>query len=285
MRSGGNLDASGGRGSIHGPGTLRRLHVRSHHAGMANARPTREQLLREHEPDAIAARLARGRGSQTVSDAVLGGIDGCITTFAIVTGSVGAGFPTHVALILGVANLIADGLSMAVSNYEAIKANNEFIAATRRMEEQHIESVPHGEREEIRQIFAARGYAGKALEDIVRMITSDRRLWVDIMLVEEHGLAGPHPHPRKSALVTFAAFVGVGLLPLLPLLATPLNMPLQLQLSVAVAGLVFFGIGSLKSIALGRPPLRAGFATLLTGGSAAALAFLVGYVLRVAFGL
>jgi vacuolar iron transporter family protein len=244
----------------------------------------RDQQIRDHHPAAIARRLKRNRSPQDVSDAVLGGIDGCVTTFAIVTGSVGAGFPTPVALVLGFANLLADGLSMAVSNYESIKAQKEFVEVTRHREEQHIEQVPEGEREEIRQIFAQKGFAGEALEHIVDTITSDRRLWVDTMLIEEHGLQSAHPSPLRSALVTFAAFVMVGVIPLLPLLVTPLGMPLQLYLSVALAGVVFFAIGSLKSLFLGRPAIKSGLSTLLTGGSAALLAFAVGYLLRNAFG-
>jgi VIT1/CCC1 family predicted Fe2+/Mn2+ transporter len=250
---------------------------------MRNA--TLTELIRQHEPGAVAARLKRAGSPQNVSDAVLGGIDGCITTFAIVTGSVGAGFPTHVSLILGVANLLADGLSMAVSNYESIKAHNEFVAAMRREEERHIEQVPEGEREEIRQIFARKGFADTALEHIVATITADRRLWIETMLAEEHGLHREHPSPMKSGAVTFVAFVLIGCVPLLPLLITPLGMPLQFYASVALAGLVFFAIGSLKSLFFGRPAIRSGLTTLLTGGSAAVVAYLVGNLLRNALGV
>jgi VIT1/CCC1 family predicted Fe2+/Mn2+ transporter len=233
----------------------------------------------------VAARLQRNRSPQNVPDAVLGAIDGCITTFAIVTGSVGAGFPTHVSLILGVANVLADGLSMAVSNYESIKAQNEFVAAVRLEEERHIEHVPEGEREEIRQIFARKGFADAALEHIVATITADRRLWIETMLAEEHGLRSEHPSPAKSGAVTFAAFVLVGMIPLLPFLIAPLGMPLQLYASIALAGLVFFAIGSLKSLFFGRPAIRSGLTTLLTGGSAAVLAYVVGHLLRSALGV
>lgn len=245
----------------------------------------RADLLRQHEPEVIAARLERTSAPPNVSDAVLGGIDGCITTFAIVTGSVGAGFPSSVSLILGVANLLADGLSMAVSNYESIKAHNEFVAAVRSEEEHHIEHVPDGEREEIRQIFARKGFSADALEHIVATITADRKLWIETMLAEEHGLHREHPSPLKSGLVTFAAFVLIGMIPLLPLLITPLGTSTQLHASVALAGIVFFAIGSLKSLFFGRPALKAGLTTLLTGGSAAALAYAVGYLLRNAFGV
>jgi VIT1/CCC1 family predicted Fe2+/Mn2+ transporter len=250
---------------------------------MANS--TLNELIRQHAPDAVAARLKRNRAPHNTSDVVLGGVDGCITTFAIVSGAVGAGFPPHVSLILGIAKLFADGLSMAVSNYESIKARNDFIAAMRREEERHIEHVPEGEREEIRQIFAQKGFADATLEHIVATITADRRLWIETMLAEEHGLHGPHPSPIRSGLVTFAAFVLIGVIPLLPLLITSLSVATQLYVSLGLAALVFFAIGSLKSLVFGRPPLKTGLATLLTGSSAAAIAYVIGYLLRNAFGV
>jgi VIT1/CCC1 family predicted Fe2+/Mn2+ transporter len=250
---------------------------------MPNA--TFEELVREHAPDAVAARLKHNRPRHNVSDAVLGGIDGCITTFAIVTGAVGAGFPPQVSLILGIAKLFADGLSMAVSNYESIKAHNDFVDAVRREEERHIEQVPEGEREEIRQIFRQKGFEGDALEHVVETITADRRLWIETMLAEEHGLQGPHPNAVRSGAVTFAAFVLVGAIPLLPLLITSLSVPTQLYASLVLAAAVFFAIGSLKSLVFGQPAIKSGLATLLTGGAAAGIAYVVGYLLRSAFGI
>jgi hypothetical protein len=57
----------------------------------------KDKLIKEHHPDLIRKRLALGPKRQNISDAILGGIDGCITTFAVVSGSLGAGFPSSVA--------------------------------------------------------------------------------------------------------------------------------------------------------------------------------------------
>ena len=119
----------------------------------------------------------------------MGGVDGCITTFAVVSGSVGAGFPSSVAVILGFSNLFSDGFSMAISNYESSRAEQEYFESIKQSEEKHIEEVPEGEREEIRQIFKAKGFAGEILEKIVDTITADKRIWLEIMLMEEHGLS------------------------------------------------------------------------------------------------
>ncbi len=245
----------------------------------------REHLQRQHEPEAIIERLRSGPKSQNISDAVLGGIDGCVTTFAIVAGVVGAGLSAPVALILGFANLLADGFSMAVSNYEALKAHQEFIDVTRRDEEMHIDEIPEGELEEIRQIFRQKGFEDPVLEEIVSTISSDRDLWVNTMLMEEHGLHKAAPNPVKSGVVTFTAFVTVGAMPLIPFLVAAIDTRSQFVLSAVLAATVFFGIGTLKSLVFGKPIVRSGIATLLTGGAAASLAYLVGYLLREYFGV
>lgn len=239
-----------------------------------------ETLRREHRPEAIEQRLRRAVRPQHVSDAVLGGIDGCITTFAVVAGAIGAQLPMSVALVLGFANLVADGFSMAVSNYESIKSQGELIEGTRRTEEEHIAVIPEGEREEIRQIFRQKGFSGEDLESIVDTISQDKRLWVDTMLTEEHGLQKAGASPWQSALATFLAFLVAGAIPLLPLFLRAFSAQQQFLLSTILAGLVFFLIGMLKSLLFGTPVLRAGLSTLLAGSAAAGLAFATGYLLQ-----
>ena len=244
-----------------------------------------EELIREHRPEAIKERLNRLTKPNIISDAVLGGIDGCVTTFAVVSGAVGAGFSSTVALVLGFANLIADGFSMAISNYESIKAQQEFTESVRLTEQEHIEKVPTGEREEIRQIFHKKGFTGEILERIVDTISKDRRLWIDTMLTEEHGIQKSELGPVKSAVTTFSAFLFVGAIPLIPFLFLGLKIQLQFIISACLAGIMFFIIGSMKSLVFAKPVFRSGLKTFLTGGAAASLAFLTGYLLRVVFGI
>lgn len=244
-----------------------------------------EELEREHLPESIKKRLRKMPKSQNVSDAVLGGIDGCVTTFAVVSGAFGAGFSSSVALILGFANLLADGFSMAISNYESIKAQQEFVEGIKLSEEEHIERIPDGEREEIRQIFQKKGFSAEVLEHVVDTICQDRFLWIETMLTEEHGIQKSASRPLRSAAVTFFAFVGVGVMPLLPFLFPPLQMQTQFFLSALLAAIMFFSIGSLKSLLFSKPLLSSGLSTLLTGSAAAGLAFLTGYLLREAFGI
>lgn len=250
---------------------------------MPNDRDT-HRLRAEHHAERIRARLSERRGHSYLRDAVLGGIDGCVTTFAVVAGSVGAQFPGVVVVVLGFANLLADGFSMGASNYLGTKSERERIDNARREEHRHIDEVPGGEREEIRQIFARKGFQGEALDHIVEVITGDRELWVNTMITEELGLPLDGPSPLRAGLSTFAAFVVAGLVPLLPFLSSGADNGRRFLASAAATALVFWLVGMLKGRALERPALRSGMETLAIGGGAAVLAYVVGAVLRGAFG-
>ncbi|MBA3469992.1 MAG: VIT1/CCC1 transporter family protein [Herpetosiphonaceae bacterium] len=245
-------------------------------------RPT--TLISEHQPEVIRERLAGHHDTNYLGDAVLGAIDGCVTTFAVVAGAIGGGFSATVVIILGFANLVADGFSMAVSNYLGTKSDREQVEKARRREEQHIERYPDGEREEVRQIFAQKGFTGSTLEEVVETITRDRRLWVDTMLTEELGLQLDGPHPRRAALATFLAFIVVGLVPLIPFLLPGLALQQAFIASASATAVAFFSIGVARGVVLQRPIWRSGLETLLTGGIAASLAYAVGYWLHQTYG-
>lgn len=239
--------------------------------------PDRERLLADHHPIAVSQRLATPIRASTLPDAVLGGIDGCVTTFAVVSGAFGAGFSPQVALVLGLANLLADGFSMAVSNYEAGQAQLEQIASTERSERRHIADVPEGEREEIRQLYRAKGFDGELLEQVVDTLCRDHDVWVATMLAEEHGLSSAGLSPTRSALTTFAAFLVVGAVPLMPYAVPGLDVNTQFMTSLGLAGGIFLGIGMLKSAVYGLSIWRSGLRTLLMGGAAAGLAYGTGH--------
>jgi VIT1/CCC1 family predicted Fe2+/Mn2+ transporter len=150
------------------------------------------------------------------------------------------------------------------------------------MERRHIEEVPDGEREEIRQIFAAKGFAGAELDAVVRVITDDVERWVETMVREEHGISGLPPAPRRAAGITFVSFVAIGLVPLLPFLLVETGVPLPepyLWSAIGTAA-AFFGVGAAKGRFVDQPPIVSGLETLLLGGAAAALSYAVGMLLR-----
>jgi VIT1/CCC1 family predicted Fe2+/Mn2+ transporter len=231
----------------------------------------------EHSVEAIKETLSAGPRHNYLRDWIYGGIDGSVTTFAVVTAVVGARLSPAVIVIMGFANLVGGGFSMAASNFLGTKSEHDDISHLATIEHRHIELAPEGEREEVRRIFATKGFAGADLERIVELITSDRERWVRTMLAEEYGLPREARSPRLASTTTFSAFVICGLVPLTPFLV---NVSQPFRLSILVTGAVFFAIGSVKSRWSTRPWWLSGLSTLLIGGIAAGLSYAVGVLLK-----
>ena len=234
-------------------------------------------LEHEHTSEAIAERIAAPANPSYLRDWVLGGIDGAITTFAIVAGVAGAGLSHTVVIILGVANLIADGISMAAGNYSGVKAENDDLQRLREMEARHIDHAPDGEREEVRHIFMKKGFEGETLERAVDTITADKDRWIDFMVTEEFGAPGVKRSAIRSAIATFLAFVICGAVPLLPYLVRSAN---EFAVASGATAMVFFAIGAAKSRWSTTPWWISGAETLATGVLAAAAAYLIGDFLQ-----
>lgn len=231
----------------------------------------------EHSPEAIRRRLDSGPKHNYLRDWIYGGIDGAVTTLAVVTGVAGAQLSPWIILALGFANLFADGFSMAASNYLGTKSEHDDLRRLQEIEKRHIELAPDGEREEVRQIFARKGFEGEELRHIVELITADRERWIQTMLMDEYGLPQSVRSPWMAALSTFTAFLICGVAPLAPYL---FGSEHSLTLSVMLTGFVFFAIGSVKSRWSTSSWWHSGFTTLAVGAIAASLAYVTGLVIR-----
>ena len=246
---------------------------------MVTETDNKERRQREHTVEAIDSRLT-GRGSNSyLRDSILGGIDGAVTTFAVVAGSLGGGFTRDVAVTLGLANLIADGFSMAVSNYQGTRSRQEEIERARSSELDQVRVFPEGERAEIRRIFERKGFRGDVLDTIVSTITGDLNRWVDTMMREELGIERTQPDPRRAAVATFVAFILVGLLPLLPFFICDITIETGFTWSVLITAVTFFAIGAVKGVIVDKSLLSSGAGTLVTGAGAASIAYAVAHLL------
>jgi vacuolar iron transporter family protein len=231
----------------------------------------------EHSPEAIRRRLESGPKHNYLRDWIYGGIDGAVTTLAVVTGVAGAELSNWIILALGFANLFADGFSMASSNYLGTRSEHDDWQRLQNIENRHIDLAPEGEREEVRQIFERKGFEGEELRRIVELITSDRERWVQTMLMDEYGLPHAVRSPWIAALCTFTAFLICGLSPLIPYL---FGTEHAFTLSILLTGIIFFVIGSVKSRWSTSSWWHSGFTTLLVGGIAASLAYLTGVIIK-----
>jgi VIT1/CCC1 family predicted Fe2+/Mn2+ transporter len=236
-----------------------------------------------HSPEAIRERLGDEPGQNYLKDFIYGAIDGAVTTFAVVASVAATGLSSGVVIILGLANLLADGFSMAAGNFLGTRAEIQTRERARRLEELEIETHPEGEREEIRQIFAAKGFEGEVLEQVVEVITADKKRWVDTMITEEHGLPLTQPSPLKAAGMTYLAFLVVGSIPLITFVLEylhPGTVGQPFLIGSLLTGAAFFIVGALKSRFVEKSWLWEGFETLSVGTLAAGIAYLIGLLLK-----
>jgi VIT1/CCC1 family predicted Fe2+/Mn2+ transporter len=218
-----------------------------------------------------------------IAEFVYGGIDGAITTFAVVAGAEGASLGITVVIILGLANLIADGFSMSVGNFFSTKAERDSFDKHRRVEYWEIEHLRDREVQEIREIYEAKGFKGELLEQVVEVITSDKDVWVDTMMKEELEMVKSDKSPYKTAGVTFGSFVLVGSVPLLSYFFAERGPGIQSELflySCVLTAVALAIVGSLKSIVNEKNVIIGIGETLFLGGLAALLAYYVGDVLQ-----
>lgn len=209
---------------------------------------------------------------------VYGGIDGAVTTFAVVAGAVGAELSMSIILILGFANLLADGFSMSVGAYLSTKSELDNYEKHKRIEYREVEEIPEVEREEVRQIYREKGFEGELLEQVVEVITADKDRWVDTMMKDELEMIQETKSPIKVGAVTYLSFVVIGLIPLLAYLFTD-QVEASKQLFWISSGMtsVAFGlVGWLKAYVTQTNRLRAIIETLFLGASAAGVAYFVG---------
>ena len=246
------------------------------------SRLTPAEAARAHE-EGRKAELHGSAHGEYVGDFVFGGIDGVVTTFAVVASVAGANLAPTIVLVLGFASLLADGFAMAVGNFLSIRSEKERYNKERAAESWEIDNIPDHERQEIEEIYRAKGLSGDTLQEVVKAITNDRELWLDTMMREELGLSLETRSPLIGGFTTYVAFLALGFVPLLSFvvaLFTPALGENTFLFSVILTGIGLFIIGALKTLVIERSLLRSGLETLLMGGLAALVAYFVGYLLR-----
>ena len=238
-----------------------------------------------HTPEAIAAAAEQhgGAGSKYLGEMVYGGLDGIITTFAVVSGVAGAQLGTPVILILGLANLFADGFSMATGSYLSTKSEQEYYRKEWQREAWEVEHFPAGERAELLAEYGRRGYTAEEARTLVRIQSREPQRWVKAMMIDELGMLEDVSNPLVNALATFIAFLIAGAVPLLIYLlglAFPVAAEVRFPVSIGLSALALFVLGAAKVTVTKLNPLRSGLEMLIVGGLAAGVAYAVGALLK-----
>jgi vacuolar iron transporter family protein len=215
------------------------------------------------------------RTKNSLRDVILGGQDGLVNMLGIALGVVAAGGSNHVLVVTGIAAAITESISMGAVAYTSFGSDRDFYLAERETEQSEISSDPDEEREEIREIYATKGFRGQLLDDVVETITSNRETWVSTMMNEELHLqpVAGQSLLRSSLIVTVATLIG-HLIPLVPFMLVT-GMP-AIVAAIAFSGVTLFAVGAYSAKTLIGDWRKSGLQMLTIGLGAAAVGFLIG---------
>ncbi|MBI2591191.1 MAG: VIT1/CCC1 transporter family protein [Candidatus Brennerbacteria bacterium] len=215
--------------------------------------------------------------SSFIRDIVYGANDGIITTFAVVAGVAGASLDSGAVIILGLANLAADGFSMAASNYLGSRSERQLMEKEYLSEEQEVAQMPGQEQKEVRDIFLEHGYNIQDSQIMSELIKKNKPFWLNFMMRYELGFNPDQKNSLRSAYFTFLAFVVAGFLPLAPFIFFP-GADI-FKVSAVATGLALFMVGALRYLVTGKHWLVSGLEMLFVGGIAASIAYFIGLII------
>lgn len=232
------------------------------------------------------AHKSYARRGGYLGDFVYGANDGIITTFAVISGAAGAAFAPKIVIVLGLANLIADGFSMASSDYLAVRSRLDLEKKLKIGEEMETREFPEEEKREVRGLIKEWGLSGENMEKAVQAITSDKKRWVNFMMREELGIVDEKISPVRHGIVTFISFVIAGALPLIPYLASIFtSLEPKYWISIVVTACSLFVVGAARSLVTGKNFVYSGLEILIVGGIASSIAYGVGWSIKELFGI
>jgi len=235
-----------------------------------------EESRRAHEQTAVEEHK---QGGKYIKSLIYGGLDGIITTFAVVAGVAGAALSPAIVLILGFANLFADGLSMAIGDFLSTRAENEYNQAERKREEWEVEHYPDGEEKEMAELYRDQGIDEEDARKMAGILRKYPKAWVSVMMVEELGIVESDESPLKNALVTFLSFVVFGFIPLVAYVLSGFMEVLAnntFLIASVLTALTLFTLGAVKVRITEKNWLVSGVEMLVVGGIAAAAAYGIG---------
>ena len=215
-----------------------------------------------------------------LKDAVYAANDGIITTFAVVAGVVGASLDPVAILVLGFANLFADGISMAGGNYLGTKSEKDQYSKERARNKRLFDQDKDECRRRIIRFLEMKGYKQEDLSGLAELIIHNEKFALDFIMHEEMGLAEQEDaRPAKGALVTYIAFMAAGFIPLVPYIFISHAENVFIYASLFTAATLFF-IGAMRSAFINRSWFYAGAEMLFVGGVAAIAAYGVGFIIK-----
>ena len=211
--------------------------------------------------------------SDLLTDIVIGMSDGLTVPFALAAGLSGAVSNTSLIVIAGIAEIAAGSIAMGLGGYLAGKTEIDHYNSELKREYEEVETVPHKEKEEVREFFENLGLSKEVQEQAVEEMTKDKEKWVDFMMKYELGLDKPdEKRARKSAFNIGASYIVGGIIPLSPYFFVQQGVN-GLKISAVITLFCLFIFGFFKSKITGVNPWLGAVRVMFIGAVAAACAF------------
>jgi DNA damage-binding protein 1 len=239
--------------------------------------------------DDAATENHSGDANEYIKSLVFGGLDGIITTFAIVAAVNGAGLDTNTVILMGVANLVADAISMGLGDYISSKAEADAVQAEYDREKWELENYPDGERKEMIEVYEGKGLSSTDAVQFVDIMMKYPEFFLDKMMVDELNLMPPEDTADlwKEGFVTFLSFMAFGSVPLATYVIAKLagvdgdgEGDLLFLISIIATAITMFLLGVVSGKFTKSNVWISGSKMLLNGGLAACAAYLIGWGLE-----
>lgn len=220
----------------------------------------------------------------SIRELVFGLEDSLVSTLGVVVG-VGAGTAdAKVVMLSGVVLVVVEALSMAAGSFISSKSHRQVLEQAVREEEWEIENEPEEEKEELRGMYAARGFSPEEVEILVRRVTADKKLWLEEMMSKELRInAADLEEPGKNAVVMFLSYLAGGIIPIIPfaLVAVPTAMTYAVTLTVGT----LFVVGFAKGKVVANDGWKSGLELMAVSSAAALIGYLIGKGASALFGI
>ena len=250
------------------------------------ARPDRRSATRlgrvvrttaEGAVSGVAPHREAHRQTNWLRDVILGGQDGLVNILGIILGVIAGGGSETVLIVAGFAAAITESISMGAVGYTSSISERDYYLAERARESAEIAATPAAERQEIRDIYAAKGFTGTLLEDVVSTITANRETWLATMMDEELHLqpVGNQAILRAAIVIGIATLIG-HLIPLVPFLF--LDRTAAVILAITLSAIALFAVGVYSAVTLVGDWRTSGARMVVIGLGAAAIGFAVGHL-------
>ena len=235
--------------------------------------------------DTLKKRL-KGVFADYFKEVIYGGIDGIVTTFAVVAGFAGAALSSDqttqlsfvIVLLFGLANLFADAASMALGNFLSVRSEKDIYHVLRQREREELRNNPKHEVQETLTILQEKGFSTEDAATLTSIYQHNEEYWLDFMMHHEHELSDPRGENEiYTGLATFFSFMIFGAIPLMPFILQENGDPKTMFVYSIIgtfAALVVLGL--LKWRVIGEKLTASLSEVVLIGGTAAVLAYYVG---------